>query len=208
MASSGIKFVKLPEPLQERLTRVMKGIENGKIDPDWGGELFMKYFAYRIGIIAESSPHAKKLHQAAKGMRLALIIKGTDIDHVSTFGDKITEITGNLAIMSGSGPIAIVDGNNVEYTVGFNTSPSYHDGKKYDIIDEINLKLWKSILIRMFKHGVQYYMFATLPSSLMVEIGAYSKEYYNLLKSIKKILDPNCILSRGKFKLNTEVLLF
>ena len=118
--------------------------------------------------------------------------------------NKIADITGNLTILSGSGPVAIVDGNNVEYTVGFNTSHSYHDGKKYEIIDEINLKLWKSLLIRMFKHGVQYYMFATLPSRLMVEIGAYSEEYYNLLKSIKNIIDPNCILSRGKFNLNKE----
>lgn len=118
--------------------------------------------------------------------------------------NKISDITGNLTILSGSGPVAIVDGNNVEYTVGFNTSISYHDGKKYDIIDEINLKLWKSLLIRMFKHGVQYYMYGTLPSSLMVEIGAYNEEYYDLLKSIKKILDPNFILSRGKFKLSGE----
>jgi len=118
--------------------------------------------------------------------------------------NKISDITGNLTILSGSGPVAIVDGNNVEYTVGFNTSHSYHDGKTYDNIDEINLKLWKSLLIRMFKHGVQYYMFGTLPSRLMVEIGAYSEEYYNLLKSIKNIIDPNCILSRGKFNLNQE----
>jgi glycolate oxidase len=118
--------------------------------------------------------------------------------------NQISEITGNLTILSGSGPIAMIDGNNVEYTVGFNTSPSYHNGKKHEIVDEINLKLWKSLLIRMFKHGVQYYMFATLPSSLMVEIGGYSQEYYNLLKSIKKTLDPNFILSRGKFNLKGD----
>ena len=36
-------------------------------------------------------------------------------------------------------------------------------------------------------------------SRLMVDIGAYSEEFYNLMKSIKKTLDPNTILSRGKF---------
>jgi glycolate oxidase len=118
--------------------------------------------------------------------------------------NQISEITGNLTILSGAGPIAMIDGNNVEYTVGFNTSHSYHEEKKHEIIDELNLKLWKSLLIRMFKHGVQYYMFATLPSSLMVEIGGYSQEYYNLLKSIKKTLDPNFILSRGKFNLKGD----
>jgi len=118
--------------------------------------------------------------------------------------NQISNITGNITILSGSGPIALVDGNNVEYTVGFNTSRSYYDGKNYKIIDDLNLKLWKSLLIRMFKHGVQYYMFGTLPSSLMVEIGAYSVEYYNLLKSIKETIDPNFILSRGKFNLKGD----
>jgi hypothetical protein len=92
MASSGIRFVKLPKPLQERLTRVMKAIEKGIVDPDWGGELFLKYFAYRFGIIAERSPHADQIYQAAKGMHLGLIIKGTAINHLATFGDTISEI--------------------------------------------------------------------------------------------------------------------
>ncbi|NVM54768.1 MAG: hypothetical protein HWN66_13785 [Candidatus Helarchaeota archaeon] len=92
MSSMGIKFVPLPEPLQKRVTRVMRGVENGEIDPDYGGELFMKYFSQRIGIIANNSPHSEKLHQAAKDQRLALIIKGTAIDHVATFGNKITEL--------------------------------------------------------------------------------------------------------------------
>ena len=118
---------------------------------------------------------------------------------------KIGDLTDNKLILSSAGPVALVDGNNVEYTVGFNTTHSYHDGTTHDIIDDLNLKLWKSLLIRMFKHGVQYYMFGTLPSRLMVEIGAYTEEYNNLLKSIKKTLDPNFILSRGKFNLTGEM---
>jgi len=156
------------------------------------------------GIVPASEPFTAECFTPIN--TLPELFKDTEAWEIENKEDmnKITDITGNLTILSGSGPVAIVDGNNVEYTVGFNTSHSYHDGKKYDSIDEINLKLWKSLLIRMFKHGVQYYMFGTLPSSLMVEIGAYSKEYYNLLKSIKKTLDPNFILSRGKFNLKGE----
>ena len=90
-------------------------------------------------------------------------------------------------------------GTNVEFACGFTSFASYIDGKNYEIIREINLKLWKSILERVTKHGVQWYMMGEMVSRLMVEIGAYSEEYYNFLKSIKKTLDPKSILSRGKF---------
>ncbi|MHA1650762.1 MAG: hypothetical protein ACTSYB_11255 [Candidatus Helarchaeota archaeon] len=93
MASMGIKFVPLPESLQKRVTRVMKKIEAGEINPDWGSQLFMKYFAQRLSIIADNDPNSEKFHKAAKGKRLALIIKGSGIDHVATFGNKITEFT-------------------------------------------------------------------------------------------------------------------
>ena len=93
MSSVGIKFVPLPEPLQKRLTNVMKKVESGEIDADWGGELFMHYFSQRLGIIANSSPHYEKLHKAAKGQRFALIIKGTDINHTAILGDTITDFT-------------------------------------------------------------------------------------------------------------------
>ncbi len=93
MSSMGIKFVRLPVPLQERLTKVMRKVESGEIDSDWGSQLFMKYFAQRLGIIVDNSPNSDILHQAAKGMRLVLIIKGTKIDHTATFGDKVTQFT-------------------------------------------------------------------------------------------------------------------
>jgi len=87
----GIKFVPLPEALQQRVIRIMKKIEAGKIDSDWGSQLFMEYFAQRISIIADNSLHKEKLHKMVNGKRLALIIKGSDIDHVATFKEKITE---------------------------------------------------------------------------------------------------------------------
>ena len=74
------------------------------------------------------------------------------------------------------------------------------DGSRVNqIIEETNHKLWKSLLERVTKYGVQWYMMGDYMSRLMVDIGAYSEEFYNLMKSIKQVLDPKMILSRGKF---------
>ncbi len=111
---------------------------------------------------------------------------------------KIFEITKTRPI-TGSGPILLIDGNNVEITCGFTSFWSYYNEKTYEIIDELNLKLWKSLLERVTKHGVQWYMMGDFMSRLMVDIGAYSENYYSIMKSIKKVLDPNLVLSQGKF---------
>ncbi len=111
---------------------------------------------------------------------------------------KIFNIAGNRPI-TGSGPIILIDGNNVEITCGFTSFWSYFNGEIHDFIDDLNLELWKSLLERVTKHGAQWYMMGDFMSRLMVDIGAYSEEFYNLMKSIKKTLDPNMILSRGKF---------
>jgi hypothetical protein len=47
-------------------------------------------------------------------------------------------------------------------------------------------------------------MMGDMMSRMMVEIGAYPEAFYNLMKSIKKTLDPNLILSRAKFKFGND----
>ncbi|MHA1283530.1 MAG: FAD-binding oxidoreductase [Promethearchaeota archaeon] len=125
-----------------------------------------------------------------------------DMEHTEDF-TKIMKITGFRPV-TGSGPILLVDGNNVELTCGTTSFHSYVNGKNYEEIKEINLKVWKSLLERVTKHGVQWYMMGDMMSRLMVDIGAYPEEYYNLMKAIKKTLDPNCILSRGKFNFSNN----
>ncbi|MFX1553929.1 MAG: FAD-binding oxidoreductase [Promethearchaeota archaeon] len=120
-----------------------------------------------------------------------------DIEHEEDMR-KIFNIT-KIRPISGTGPIPLVDGNNVEVTAGFVSFWRYFDGQIHEVIRETNLKLWKSLLKRLIKHGLQYYMMGEFMSRLMVEIGAYSEDYYNLMKEIKETLDPNMILSRGKF---------
>lgn len=111
---------------------------------------------------------------------------------------KILDIAGFRPI-TGSGPILLIDGNNVELTCGFTSFGGYINGTYHEEIDELNLKLWKSILERVTKWGVQWYMMGDMMSRLMVDIGAYPESFYALMKTIKDTLDPKHILSRGKF---------
>ncbi|MFX1596722.1 MAG: FAD-binding oxidoreductase [Promethearchaeota archaeon] len=120
-----------------------------------------------------------------------------DIQHSEDM-QKILEITG-MRPVTGSGPIILVKGNNVELTCGFSSFTSYYNGQKYKIIEEINLKLWKSLLERLIKHGAMFYMQGDILSRYMVDIEGYQKDYYELMKAIKSQLDPNHILSRGKY---------
>ncbi len=120
-----------------------------------------------------------------------------DIENNETI-QKIFNITQVRPIV-GSGPVVLVDGNNVEITCGFTSFWKYYNGETHEIIEDTNLKLWKSLLERVIKHGVQWYMMGDFMSRFMVDIGAYSEEFYNFMKSIKQVLDPKMILSRGKF---------
>ncbi len=120
-----------------------------------------------------------------------------DIEHSKEM-EQILEIAGMRPI-SGAGPIILIGDQNVELTTGFTSFESYIDGKNYEIIKELNIKLWKSLLERITKHGVTWYMLGDILSRLLVEIGAFQPEYLQFLKLIKKTLDPRFILSRGKF---------
>jgi FAD/FMN-containing dehydrogenase len=120
-----------------------------------------------------------------------------DLEHSNEM-EKILEISGMRPI-SGAGPIILIGDHNVELTTGFTSFESYIDGKNYEFIKELNIKLWKSLLERITKHGVTWYMVWDILSRLLVEIGAFQPEYLQFLKSIKKTLDPRFILSRGKF---------
>ena len=112
--------------------------------------------------------------------------------------NKIEEIT-KMRPVAGSGPISLEKGNVASLATGFNTYASYYDGEIHEIIEEINLKLWRSLIERLARYGVQWFMMGDFLSRVMVDVGGYSSEYYKFMKSIKKTLDPKCILSRGKF---------
>ncbi|TFF87586.1 MAG: FAD-binding oxidoreductase [Promethearchaeota archaeon] len=120
-----------------------------------------------------------------------------DLEHSEEM-NKILEITGVRPI-SGSGPIILIGDNNVELTTGFTSFEEYYEGKVYDKIREINIRLWKSMLERITKHGVSWYMMGDVLSRLLIDIEAFDSSYLNFLTKIKNNLDPQHILSRGKF---------
>jgi len=120
-----------------------------------------------------------------------------DMEHSEDM-QKILEITGMRPI-TGTGPIILTEGTNVELTCGFTSFPSFYNGEKHEIIKEINIKLWKSLLERLVKHGAMFYMFGDILSRHMVNIQGYQKGYYELMKKIKDTIDPKHILSRGKY---------
>ena len=124
-------------------------------------------------------------------------IEQWDMEHTSEM-NKIMEIT-KMRPISGSGPIVLGKGHEIGLSCGFNSFTSYYNGEVHEIIEELNIKLWRSLLERVTKWGVQWYMMGDIMSRVMADIGAYPDEYYNFMKSIKITLDPKCILSRGKF---------
>jgi len=121
-----------------------------------------------------------------------------DMEHAEDM-KKVLEITG-LRPVTGSGPIFLVEDHDVIFDGGFSSPVSYYDGKYYEEIEDIGIKLWKSVIERIGKYGVSYYMMGDMLSRTMVEMDGYASEYYNFMKMLKKTLDPNFILSRGKFK--------
>mgnify|MGYP000645611721 CR=1 FL=1 len=66
---------------------------------------------------------------------------------------------------------------------------------------EINEKLWKSNLEMIVRSGGMPYMAGMRYSRALIDAGAFSDPYYNFLKAVKYALDPNGIISPGKFYL-------
>lgn len=120
-----------------------------------------------------------------------------DMEHSEDM-KKILDITGMRPI-SGAGPIILIEDNTVELTAGFTSFESYHKDRVYEEIKDINIKLWKSMLKRITKHGVSWYMMGDILSRLLVDMGAFDENYFEFLTKVKDSMDPNHIISRGKF---------
>ncbi|MFB0563490.1 MAG: hypothetical protein ACETWM_20005, partial [Candidatus Lokiarchaeia archaeon] len=66
---------------------------------------------------------------------------------------------------------------------------------------EKNLELWKSQMEMVIREGGMPYMLGQMFSQGLIDTEAFSGTYYQFLKNIKQTLDPNRVISPGKFYL-------
>ncbi len=91
--------------------------------------------------------------------------------------------------------------------IAFGVAPTYIDvagglGIRGDIKHrEAFGEIWKDLLITLIKKGSIHYWMGEIIGKSLVDSGALTEEYYNFMITIKKALDPNKILSPGKFYL-------
>ena len=86
---------------------------------------------------------------------------------------------------------------NVELAIGFTTVIRPE-------LNEINLRLWKDQLDMVIRAGAMNYMLGYIGSRQLVKSGAFTDQYYNFMRAIKQVLDPNNILCPGKFMFEME----
>jgi FAD/FMN-containing dehydrogenase len=94
--------------------------------------------------------------------------------------------------------------------IAFGVSPTYIDvAGGLGIMSEVRHKeafekIWKDHLGTLIKNGAIHYWMGEIIGRTLVDTGALSEEYYNFMLTIKKALDPNKILSPGKFYLGDK----
>ncbi|MHA1379765.1 MAG: FAD-binding oxidoreductase [Candidatus Helarchaeota archaeon] len=109
---------------------------------------------------------------------------------------KIQNLTG-IPPGAGCGSVGLSGENNVELAIGFTTVIRPE-------LRELNLKLWIDQMNAVIKAGAMNYMLGYIASRELIKAKAFSEQYYNFMRGIKKLLDPNNILSPGKFMFEME----
>ncbi|TXT58085.1 MAG: putative D-lactate dehydrogenase (cytochrome) [Promethearchaeota archaeon] len=185
--------------IEKKATELGAEIEDGNIAKWHYKEQGHWLIAHNLwGLIPGFSPLDAECHTSISSYpSIMKDLETWDMEHLEDM-NKVLELTGMRPI-SGTGPIILIGDNNVELTTGFTSFESYYEGRYHEELRELNIKLWKSMLERITKHGVSWYMMGDILSRLLVDIGAFEPQYFSFLKLIKNTLDPKHILSRGKF---------
>jgi len=79
--------------------------------------------------------------------------------------------------------------------IGCGLSATNDEDLKEDVI-----KLWREQLELMSKLGGVLYMAGQIGSQVLVDSKIYTEPFYSFFKSVKKLVDPNNLISPGKFR--------
>jgi len=71
---------------------------------------------------------------------------------------------------------------------------------------EMAMKLWHKKVAAQAQYGGAHYWLGEAISQGIVESGAYSPEFKDFFMSMKKLVDPNLLLSPNKFHINKNML--
>jgi len=94
--------------------------------------------------------------------------------------------------------------------IAFGVNPCYIDvagglGVRTDRAKrESQYELWKDLLIHLIKAGGVHYWMGEVIGHALVDAGALTEDYYNFMITVKKALDPNKVMSPGKFYLGDK----
>jgi len=121
--------------------------------------------------------------------------------YVDLYQRWVTTNTKALSEVGGGAADFIVFGVHPAYidvTGGISVKPKPDD---YDKI----YNLWKDLLITQIKElGAMHYWMGEIIGHALVDSGALTPEFYEFMTKIKKILDPNKIMSPEKFYLSQQ----
>jgi len=111
-----------------------------------------------------------------------------DIDHNKTYPP------GTMAIWAGV--IAFMPNGNCIFVGGFNA----------DNVEEkrqLSMNLWHKKIRYQVKYGAVHYWLGESISQSITEAGAFTKNFEQFFRDMKKAVDPNFLLSPNKFHLHT-----
>jgi hypothetical protein len=116
--------------------------------------------------------------------RVAQLSADFDAKHRSDFPSQSISLFATVIFLLPNGNCVVVGGFNADNI----------DGQR-----EISMKMWHKKLRDQIRYGGVHYWLGEAISQSLVEAGAYNPEFLQFFKDVKKVMDPNFLLSPKKF---------